>query len=56
MGSSNSRFGKDAYFTPRADVAVVEGSKDGRWLAIGTRKRAIHVFPVNTYGGKADIG
>ena len=38
--------------------AVVEGadwSKDGRWLAIGTRKRTIHVFPVNPYGGKADI-
>ena len=38
--------------------AVVEGadwSKDGRWLAIGTRKRTVHVFPVNPYGGKADI-
>ena len=38
--------------------AVVEGadwSKDGRWLAIGTRKRTVHVFPVNPYGGKTDI-
>lgn len=38
--------------------AVVEGtdwSKDGRWLAIGTRKRTVHVFPINPYGGKADI-
>ena len=38
--------------------AVVEGadwSKDGRWLAIGTRRRTVHVFPVNPYGGKADI-
>ena len=38
--------------------AVVEGadwSKDGRWFAIGTRKRTVHVFPVNPYGGKADI-
>jgi hypothetical protein len=38
--------------------AVVEGadwSEDGRWLAIGTRKRTIHAFPVNPYGGKADI-
>ena len=38
--------------------AVVEGadwSKDGRWLAIGTRNRTVHVFPVNPYGGKADI-
>ena len=38
--------------------AVVESadwSKDGRWLGIGTRKRTVHVFPVNPYGGKADI-
>ena len=38
--------------------AVVEGSdwsKDGRWLAIGTRKRTVHVFAVNPYGGKPDI-
>ena len=38
--------------------AVVEGvdwSKDGRWFAIGTRKRTVHVFSVNPYGGKADI-
>jgi WD40 repeat protein len=38
--------------------AVVEGadwSKDGRWLAIGTKKRTVHVFSVNPYGGKADI-
>ena len=39
-------------------AAVVEGadwSKDGRWLAIGTRRRTVHVFPVNPYGGKTDI-
>ena len=39
-------------------TAVVEGadwSKDGRWLAIGTRRRTVHVFPVNPYGGKTDI-
>ena len=38
--------------------AVVEGvdwSKDGRWLAIATRKRTVHVFSINPYGGKADI-
>ena len=42
----------------RMTSAVVDGadwSKDGRWLAIGTRKRTVHVFPVNPYGGKADI-
>ena len=39
-------------------TAVVEGadwSKDGRWLAIWTRRRTVHVFPVNPYGGKTDI-
>jgi hypothetical protein len=38
--------------------AVVEGadcSKDGRWMAIGTRKRTVYVFPVNPYGGKTNI-
>jgi len=38
--------------------AVVEGadwSTDGRWLAIGTRKRTVHVFAVNPYGGQTDI-
>jgi WD40 repeat protein len=37
--------------------AVVEGidaSEDGRWIAVGTRKRTIHVFAVNPYGGKPD--
>lgn len=37
--------------------AVVESvavSEDGRWAAVGTRKRTVHVFPVNPYGGKPD--
>ncbi|RDB26504.1 hypothetical protein Hypma_005607 [Hypsizygus marmoreus] len=37
--------------------AVVEGvewAEDGRWIAIGTRKRTVHVFGVNPYGGKTD--
>ena len=37
--------------------AVVEGitsSDDGRWIALGTRKRTVHVFAVNPYGGKPD--
>ncbi|RDB23105.1 hypothetical protein Hypma_009954 [Hypsizygus marmoreus] len=37
--------------------AVVEGvqwARDGRWIAIGTRKRTVHVFGVNPYGGKTD--
>ncbi|KAJ3484267.1 hypothetical protein NLJ89_g11995 [Agrocybe chaxingu] len=38
--------------------AVVEGvdwAKDGRWVALGTRNRTVHVFGVNPYGGKPDI-
>ena len=37
--------------------AVVEGvsmSQDGRWAAVGSRKRTVHIFAVNPYGGKAD--
>ena len=37
--------------------AVVEGvsvSEDGMWTAVGTRKRTVHVFAVNPYGGKPD--
>lgn len=37
-----------------AVVDGVEGSADGRWIAVGSRKRTIHVFAVNPYGGKAD--
>ncbi|KAG6874070.1 hypothetical protein C0995_006927 [Termitomyces sp. Mi166 len=38
--------------------AVVEGmewSRDGRWVAMGTRKGTVHVFGVNPYGGKTDL-
>ncbi|KAG6894703.1 hypothetical protein C0992_005035 [Termitomyces sp. T32_za158] len=38
--------------------AVVEGltrSADGRWLALATRKRTVHVFAVNPYGGPPDV-
>ena len=38
--------------------AVVEGldwADDGRWLAVGTRNRTVHVFGVNPYGGKPDV-
>ncbi|KAA1478047.1 hypothetical protein DENSPDRAFT_632230 [Dentipellis sp. KUC8613] len=37
--------------------AVVEGvdwSADGRWVAIGSKKRTVHVFATNPYGGKPD--
>ncbi|KAF8972052.1 hypothetical protein BDZ97DRAFT_2070678 [Flammula alnicola] len=39
-------------------AAVVEDldwARDGRWLAVGTWNRTIHIFPVNPYGGKSDI-
>ncbi|KAJ4490710.1 hypothetical protein J3R30DRAFT_3278910 [Lentinula aciculospora] len=38
--------------------AVIESAdwaSDGRWIAIGTRKRTVHVFPVNPYGGPSDV-
>lgn len=37
--------------------AIIDGidiSSDGRWVAMGSRKRTIHVFATNPYGGKAD--
>lgn len=36
---------------------VIEGIdwlSDGRWFAMGTRKRTIHVFALNPYGGPVD--
>ncbi|KAF5385645.1 hypothetical protein D9757_005561 [Collybiopsis confluens] len=38
--------------------AVIESAdwtSDGRWLAFGTRKRTVHVFALNPYGGPADV-
>ena len=37
-----------------AVVEAIKGSEDGRWIAVGTRKRTVHVFAVNPYGGKPD--
>ena len=37
--------------------AVIENiswNDDMRWVAIGSRKRTVHVFPVNPYGGRPD--
>ncbi|KAI6096747.1 hypothetical protein F5141DRAFT_1011714 [Pisolithus sp. B1] len=36
---------------------VIEGidiSPDGRWVAIGSGKRTVHIFSINPYGGKPD--
>jgi hypothetical protein len=35
-----------------AVVEVVECADDGRWVVIATRKRTIHIFPMNPYRGK----
>ncbi|KAI0915567.1 hypothetical protein AcV5_003752 [Taiwanofungus camphoratus] len=37
--------------------AVVQGldwANDGRWFAMGSRNRTVHVFAVNPYGGRPD--
>ena len=39
----------------RLVVESADWSKDGRWLTIGTRKCTVRMFPVDPYGGKADI-
>lgn len=36
---------------------IIEGidiSPDGRWVAVGSGKRTVHVFPINPYGGRPD--
>lgn len=38
--------------------AVVEGldwTSDGRWIALGTQKRTVHIFATNPYGGEPDV-
>lgn len=38
--------------------AVVEGldwATDGRWIALGTQKRTVHIFATNPYGGEPDV-
>ncbi|TFK32507.1 hypothetical protein BDQ12DRAFT_692387 [Crucibulum laeve] len=36
-------------------VENVDWAGDGRWVAIGTRNRTVHVFATNPYGGQPDI-
>jgi hypothetical protein len=38
-----------------AVIQDMEVSQDGRWVAIGTRKGTVHVFPTNPYGGQPDL-
>ncbi|KIY62484.1 hypothetical protein CYLTODRAFT_447171 [Cylindrobasidium torrendii FP15055 ss-10] len=38
-----------------AIVESVQWSSDGRWIAISSRKKTIHVFAVNPYGGPPDL-
>jgi hypothetical protein len=37
-----------------AVVEAVSASENGRWITLWTRKRAVHVFAINPYGGKPD--
>ncbi|KAG9219724.1 hypothetical protein CCMSSC00406_0010187 [Pleurotus cornucopiae] len=38
-----------------AIVEEMEWADDERWIAIGTRKRTIHLFAINPYGGPPEI-
>ncbi|KAF4600268.1 hypothetical protein EYR38_004892 [Pleurotus pulmonarius] len=38
-----------------AVVEEMEWADDERWIAIGTRKRTIHLFAINPYGGPPEI-
>ena len=37
-----------------AVVDDIDWASDGRWVAIGSRKRTLHIFATNPYGGKPD--
>jgi hypothetical protein len=45
----NLRRGRTSAVMERVNV-----SEDGRWIAVRTRHRTVHVFAVNPYGGKPD--
>ncbi|KAJ7712437.1 hypothetical protein B0H16DRAFT_1624929 [Mycena metata] len=38
-----------------AVVEAVASARDGRFVALATRRRTVHVFAVNPYGGRADV-
>ncbi|KAK7038575.1 hypothetical protein R3P38DRAFT_2615759 [Favolaschia claudopus] len=38
-----------------AVVEAVHAAQDGRYVALATRRRTVHVFAVNPYGGRADV-
>ncbi|KAJ7256566.1 hypothetical protein C8J57DRAFT_1136067, partial [Mycena rebaudengoi] len=38
-----------------AVVEALAGAQDGRFVALATRRRTVHVFAVNPYGGRADV-
>lgn len=35
-------------------IEDVAWATDGRWVAVGTKKRTVHIFATNPYGGKPD--
>ncbi|KAH7888262.1 hypothetical protein F5I97DRAFT_1926687 [Phlebopus sp. FC_14] len=38
-----------------AVIESIEISPDGRWVAVGTGKRTVHIFAINPYGGQPDL-
>ncbi|KAJ7093606.1 hypothetical protein C8R44DRAFT_953299, partial [Mycena epipterygia] len=38
-----------------AVVEAVVSARDGRFVALATKRRTVHVFAVNPYGGRADV-
>ncbi|KAF5344506.1 hypothetical protein D9756_011356 [Leucocoprinus leucothites] len=36
-------------------VESLDCGRDGRWVAIGTKNRTVHVFPVNPFWGRPDM-
>ena len=37
-----------------AVIESISWNDDMRWVAISSRKRTVHVFPINPYGGRPD--
>lgn len=37
-----------------AVVKNLDWATDGRWIAVATQKRAVHIFATNPYGGQSD--
>jgi hypothetical protein len=38
-----------------AVVEDLDWATDGRWIALATQKRTVHIFATNPYGGQPDV-